>query len=389
MGRRAKGWTLKLHANGFYHVRFTIDGHREHRSTRQRSRAEAQKVAAMMVSNAKLARPSLTMPLEELLTQWLKAVRSEVTESTHAACWAVYARAHFIPFFGSTADLCSTRRIADYTRHRLSSVLRGTVKKELSALRRIFRWMVEQQLINEAPDVPVIPRHTVGQPHPNGKRRRIDLTPEEMEEIIVRLPMQTKNGALLRIFFMFMRETGLRPATLFRLKVPDAWDFGDTDLRISAAGIDKARYGRVVPLTMLAFSLLDVCAPTEGLIFHKFDARAPLRKAALKSGMSPERAALVSAYDFRHGRATELVQQTGDLVSVAYLLGHKHITTTNEYLHPNFAGAQRALYGQDFGQTDGGPKRLPLDDLRERMKKTWCGREDSNLHEFYLTRSLV
>jgi hypothetical protein len=37
-------------------------------------------------------------------------------------------------------------------------------------------------------------------------------------------------------------------------------------------------------------------------------------------------------YDFRHGRINELLEVSGNLPGVAYLAGHKQLTTTNAYL---------------------------------------------------------
>jgi hypothetical protein len=49
------------------------------------------------------------------------------------------------------------------------------------------------------------------------------------------------------------------------------------------------------------------------------------------------------AYDFRHARLTDLVSRSGDLTGVAYLAGHKNVTTTNRYVHPSRRAAERVL----------------------------------------------
>lgn len=46
--------------------------------------------------------------------------------------------------------------------------------------------------------------------------------------------------------------------------------------------------------------------------------------------------------DFRHARLTDLVHSQ-DLTGVAYLAGHKHVTTTNRDVHPNKRAAERVL----------------------------------------------
>jgi hypothetical protein len=57
-----------------------------------------------------------------------------------------------------------------------------------------------------------------------------------------------------------------------------------------------------------------------------------LRKAARLAGLAPDRANRISPYDLRHGRATEFVHNT-DLLSTSYLIGHKHASTTDRYIH--------------------------------------------------------
>ena len=89
-------------------------------------------------------------------------------------CWETYAAAHFIPFFETAQDLCSDARLGDYMRCRLTKVKRTTLKKELSALNRLFDWMVEQKLLGAKPTIPRISKRATGTPHPAGKARNGD-----------------------------------------------------------------------------------------------------------------------------------------------------------------------------------------------------------------------
>lgn len=55
--------------------------------------------------------------------------------------------------------------------------------------------------------------------------------------------------------------------------------------------------------------------------------------AVCPDGIDAERASKFSVYDFRQSLATELTERSGNLFGVGYLLGHKHVTTTNHYVH--------------------------------------------------------
>jgi integrase len=276
---------------------------------------------------------------------------AEVSKDT-VRCWETYAAAHFIPFFETGEALCSEARLADYMRYRLTRVKRTTLKKELSALNRLFDWMLEQKLLGIKPGLPRIPRRATGTAHPKGKRETVTLTPEEMDAIVAQLPERSKLGDPMRAYYQVMRETGLRPSTLHRLKAPDDYQPGALYLTIREEA-DKARYGRELPLSARARAALDSACPDQGAIFPKFDGRHTLRKAALTAGLDPERASKVSAYDLRHSLATELTERSGNLVGVGYLLGHKHITTTNHYVHARRRAAESVLSGHRLGHQGG------------------------------------
>jgi integrase len=128
------------------------------------------------------------------------------------------------------------------------------------------------------------------------------------------------------------------------LSVPENYVRGSSLLVITEA-IDKARFGREVPLTPRAREALDAVAPRAGVIFGRHDYRPQLAKAAAKV-LPPERARTFTAYDLRHARATQWAEG-GNLVGVAYLLGHKQVTTTNRYARPNEAAAKRVLKLED------------------------------------------
>jgi integrase len=120
----------------------------------------------------------------------------------------------------------------------------------------------------------------------------------------------------------------------------------------------------------------DSC-PDQGTIFPKFDGRHTLRKAALAAGLEPERAYKVSAYDLRHSLATELTERSGNLVGVGYLLGHKHVTTTNHYVHARRRAAESVLSGHRLGHQGVGRLGPPSSGVAQLPVTKGCGREDS------------
>ncbi|MGB5809495.1 MAG: tyrosine-type recombinase/integrase, partial [Polyangiales bacterium] len=352
MGRRRQSYKLAKRGSGiWYVVGTTPDGRRVHRSTRTRSRKTAAQRLPLIVEReeagvrATVAEVANT-PLEELLAAWLTSAATEVASAQgNGSLFETYAR-HFLRFFRTTERICDEVAIEQYKEQRLGQVQATTLRGELSALRRLHRWMKKRKLLSALPEVPKVPKRATGTAHKLGRRQVVKLSPDEMDEIIAHLPALTRKGYPVRDFVTFVRETSLRPSTVFGLQAPHDYEPGARLLRIRDEN-DKARFGRDVPITDRARKAIDSRFPCDGTIFPEFDCRDLLRGAARAAGISAHRASKLSIYDFRHGRGTEW-GRTGNLIGIAYLMGHKHVTTTKEYLHSNIEEARSVLFRTTF-----------------------------------------
>ena len=342
MGRIANGYTLVRLGEDPYRVRFTHDGRRIDRSTGSRDAEEAERIGqAFYEAVTAGARPDLAaagLGLEALLEGWLESVETQVCRATQNT-YAIYATRRFLPFFETLSQI-TPARISEYARTRLGEVKRRSLIKELSALRGFLAWCVEVGHLAEAPRVMSPPTRAKG--HTVHDRRVVELEPEEVQAILSNLAERTRHGSRPRAFYELMWETGLRSGTLERLSVPEDFEVGRPVLAIRDE-IDKARFGRELPLTSRARTVLDSVAPRRGLVFGKKDLRDSLRRAARAAGLSEERASRVSNHAFRHARATHLASNSDNLVGVAYLLGHKHLTTTAIYARPKQRAARSVL----------------------------------------------
>lgn len=254
------------------------------------------------------------------------------------------AAIHFLPFFRDLSDICDEAAWDEYARARLRQVKRNTLKKELSAGRRFTRWAKRERYTEHLPaiDTPT----GAGVEHEQGRRRqvRVNLTPEDVEAILAELPERSNRGQHpVRAFFTVMWETGLRRATLWRLRVEDI-DFRAGTLRIRPEA-DKARYGRELPLSPRALEALREAAPQLGVIFPKSDLRDGLRAAAVRAGVPNGQH--VSNHDLRHARLTDWGSRTTDVAAFQFLAGHKNLSTTSEYVHPSRKTAEQLVRGRD------------------------------------------
>lgn len=360
MARRAEGWRLhRDERHGYWYVRFRIDGKRHNISTGKKDRREAieeaQRVYAEALAGRRAqARPRTQAALTNLWAEWIdsrEGLIDELTAEEHER----YASATIVPFFRSLDGITEARAEA-YASWRLSSVSRSTVCKELSAVRVFVKWCKARGHIATLPHIPNPPTKAAGK-NPSPKIR-VELTPDQIEVFIAALPVRTKRGKHpARAFARVMWETGLRYSTLTGIRTPEDYRRGDEALQIRAE-IDKARFGRRLPLSQAAREALDEACPDVGLIFGPMDLRATFRAAAKAIGLPEREAQHLSHHDLRHARLTLWGGSSTDLRGMAYLAGHKHVTTTALYIHSGEEAARGVLQAAiGSSERDERPKR--------------------------------
>ena len=283
-------------------------------------------------------------PLDELWARWITETATERDPETNELYLTTYGARHLAPYF-KTIGQVSQAASANYIRERLKVVKKTTVTKELSALRGFLAWCEEQGYVEHPPIIPKPPRRALGTPFAVRRRGKpTELAPDQVKGVINRLPECSSSKRVapfpIRSRFVVAYETALRPATLDALSVPEHYTKGAAYLTITDE-IDKARYGRSLPLSDEARAALDAVVPERGLIFGCHDYRDQLKKAA-EGVLTPAELATFAAYDFRHARITELAEQ-GHLTGAAYIAGHKKVSTTDHYARPNRRAADRAL----------------------------------------------
>jgi integrase len=402
MARKSEAWTLlRDPRTGVYTVRFTVGGRRAHKSTRTTDRATALERARAIYEAALNRRPQPAIiplagaPVMKLCSAWLEAMEREKRAAT-IELWSMYVSAHFGKFFRDGSELVDPRRLSAYVSKRLAEVSASTVRKECSALSTLLAWCARPD-VGYLESAPTVPRPPKGAEGARAKTMvRVDLTSEQVEALLERLPERVRSGQPCRAFFRVLWETGLRRGTLYRLRAPDDYRRGAAELVVRAEA-DKAGYARAVPLTAGARAALDSVVPKSGALFPECDYRYQLEQAARAIGIAEHLCSHVSHHDFRHARTTALVDSGAPLTGVAYLVGHKRISTTDGYAHARQRAAVAALAAMDTGHRDGhrarsearkakAPKRSP--GAVSPVVAGACGREDLNLHGISPTRSL-
>lgn len=351
MGRRASGYKVRWRgpARGYY-VRFTIGAERADIPTgikdkRQREAAdrEGRSIFAQAVTGRKQSRRSASATaLAELVDTWLSELP---TRGPTRKQYENYTTAHWLTRWSTPRDLTAPN-FDTYARQRLRKVRGKTVRNELSALRQFVKWLVAHGHLSESPVFPEVKASVTGTPHPVRRRTRApELTREEVDAVIAKLPLHPKRGTwAVRDRARFAYETGLRPTTLEKLRTPDNYRRGAPELILTDED-DKEMYGRTVPLSDAARAAIDrVCPKKTGPIFGRHRLMVYVHEAAQKA-LTPDKARIFSAQHFRSARATHWLDDGAAITGVQYLLGHKHTSTTARYVRPSLAAARKVIAG--------------------------------------------
>lgn len=361
MGRPRQGWKLRdpRRPGDPFTVRFTSKaGHPRELSTGTSDPREAARVAAELYARDLTSSGALTrtrvdplLALDELFAMCL----ADLMKTHDVETVKQYTRdaKRFAEFFGNTMVDVTSARMADYQRDRMTKVLKQTVRKERSFFNTFLAWCVEQGVLAEAdaPAWPKLPKKAMGVRSGPQREKPVDVTREQVAAYLEALPLWSKPrmGVVhaVRPRMIVAYETGLRPATLSELELGRHWNVGQGYLELTNE-IDKARFGRRVPISRLAQSALTYVVSERrlksGLIFGKHDFRDRVKAAAAVAGISPD----FATYDLRHGRVGHLLDETGDVRAVMFLVGHTLMTTTNKYVRGQQEGAAKAIEAMGF-----------------------------------------
>ncbi len=207
--------------------------------------------------------------------------------------------------------------------------------RRLSALRGLFRWLVESGALAKDPLAGLEgPRRHQGLPH--------FLSKEEMERLLAAPDLSRDLGRRDRAILELMYACGLRVSEVITLGV------GDVQFQVGILAVrGKGGKERLVPVHRLALERLQdyLQGPRVRLLRGKsreeifLNARGgPLsrmglwkiiRKQVLAAGITTP----VTPHTLRHTFATHLLEGGADLRSVQLMLGHADISTTEIYTH--------------------------------------------------------
>jgi integrase len=323
--------------------------------TKKAERHYAERYGTSPLPPELLAEASPFPTFERAHALWIEEFRT-----THARVtldvWAMYGR-NLWPGYFTDLERITHVRLKEYMRARLGVVKRESVRKELFALKSFLTFCSETFDL-PAVEVPKLPKRALGVAYVKRRRKAAsELAPDQVRALLRELPEWGSTSHLdadqypIRALFLVLYETGLRPSTITRLSVPEHYVRGQRVLHLTP-DVDKARYGRDVPLTKRARRVLDYLIKKMGPDFRGpifgtdsgagHDYRKRLQRAAFKV-LPREVAASFCGAHLRSARITHLLESGANIVGVQHLAGHKQISTTAKYVRAGFRAATDAI----------------------------------------------
>lgn len=313
----------------FWTADFVVNGRRVRKSTRKTTKSAAMEVAMeffRQVQNAQI--PARKQPLV-LLSE--------------------FARAKFLPFIQASSLDADTKRYYETGWRLLSETvaknwqinqIRGSqadllafpasganANCALRTLRRMLSLAHDWEVIDRKPRIRL--------------RKEVERTAvfdAEMERRFLEKAPQP-----LRDVFLISHDTGLRPDEVIRMR----WEnvlWNKNLIFVPDGKTETAR--RYVPLSSRVRILLQARQPgtSSPWVFPSKRRKAmhisyfPVAKQFSRVRKEAKIPKGVVLYSARHSFATDMLDRTGNIVLVGKMLGHRSVTTTQRYLHPEMKG---------------------------------------------------
>lgn len=321
---------FKREGSPYYVYDFIFKGRRCRGSTKLTNKTAARRYENNLRERLAKRRAGILDPeppplFKTYAAQFLEATRNEMRPNT-SRCYGISIM-NLKPSFGSLhLDEITADGIERFKQARLEKGLSpSTVNRDLACLRRILLFAVKKDLISTTPFV----------------AHKVEFLEERSRERVLTFEEERKYLAAasqpLRDIAMIILEMGLRPGEVFSIRKGDVHLHAVPPFIHIPAG--KTKYAvRDVPITRKAREILNrrITQAEGGFIFPRrvgngrpmTELEPAHRRALLQSEVARFR-----IYDLRHTGATRAAEAGTDALTLARLLGHSDLKTTQRYVH--------------------------------------------------------
>lgn len=260
----------------------------------------------------------------------------------------------YLGHLGLTLPQLGRPEMRGYLRYLRDHYEPGTVHRKIHGARGFLRWCVEEGVLPEDPS-----RGLALGRLPD--KDPVVVTDEEVEKVLEAARRDLPAFAALSL----LAYTGARRAELLGALWGDV-DWERRTLRLRG----KGGHNRTVPLIA---PVMEVLLALRGREWTKADdpilvnrhggplGRDGLRKIVDRYAREAGIARHLTPHAFRHGVATRLAQQGVDPFTIASLLGHRDLATTQRYVHPGLPQRRDALEALALRETAAGAPEVMQD----------------------------
>ncbi len=282
------------------------------------------------------------MTQHQQLDQFLEMLKSERYYSSHTI--QAYRRdcLRFLDFLQlekvNKFQAVTSRHCLDYSARRYRQGIKGrSIQREMSAIRRLFQYLLKQQSVQHNPALAVKTPKT-------HKKLPNTLDVDNLEQLL-HVSKQVLSTLEIRDLALFelMYSSGLRLSELTRSHIDDI-DFNEGVITV----IGKGQKTRRLPVGKKALDALRKWLSKRAHYVKNSDETA-LFLSQRGTRLTPrsvqkrlEKLAVqrlgrhVHPHMLRHSFATHMLESSADLRAVQELLGHADISTTQVYTHLDF-----------------------------------------------------
>jgi integrase len=310
-----------------WHYRFQVAGVRVQRTTRLKSKSDAEAVAARAymdaVTRANGGHPVPT--LNEMFNEWM-TVRGPIASASHRQSVDVVRRHHLYDLGDLLISDLTTLRIEKARNLHLVYHKPASANAWLRVLKLVVNWAVKREILPRLPwnvamlKVQKKPRTILPLTSATAWLAEIDNITNGAREVATGIRM---------LFGLGLRESESASAR---------WEWIDWERRTYTPGITKGREAEPVPMPDWLFDYLVQKRKTEGLIAPRADgsqlppgyARRPMQLANEKCGIKG-----LTPHRLRGSYATLLSESGANIQTIQAVMRHKSPLTTIGYLEKN------------------------------------------------------
>lgn len=311
---------------------FYLDGVRHQFSTGASNRRQAETIETKLKEEANGRRFQLVQ-LDPHMTFDALAARFLASGSAHPH--HIYHLKFLLPFFGETPVLRLTKPMTEEFRTRRkrertgTAIKDATINRDLSVLRHILYWAVDEQLLEVNP----IARLKMARER-RTKRQILSLAEEQRL-----LPAASPH---LRAMIMAALDTGMRRGEI----TGQRWEDVDLERKLLYVTRSKTPEGeaREIPLTARLFEQLSGASKDQDIVFGYRGEQVRILKTAWKTALKNSGVRHIRFHDLRHTFNTRLME-AGVLQEIRMaLMGHssgKSVHAT--YTHIELPAKRKAI----------------------------------------------